>query len=74
MVFKRFILLIISSISIFAESGVGININKYDLELEGTIDSRNLEMMEGNPSIFLGDFNLIKIWGVFWGNKKDIDR
>ncbi len=61
MVFKRFILLIISSISIFAESGVGININKYDLELEGTIDSRNLEMMEGNPSIFLGDFNLINV-------------
>ncbi len=55
MVFKKIYTLIISSISFFRDWS-RYKYNKYDLDLEGTIDSRNLEMMEGNPSIFLGDF------------------
>jgi hypothetical protein len=52
--------LIISGI-VFAQSGVGINVNKDDLEVEGTIDSRNLAMLQTSSTIFLGDFNFINI-------------
>jgi len=59
---KKVISLLILFLGVaFGESGVGININRYDLEIEGTIDSRNLLITQDSPSIFLGDFNFINI-------------
>ncbi len=52
---------LITSGIIFAQSGVGINVNKNDLEIEGTIDSRNLAMLQTSSTIFLGDFDFINI-------------
>ncbi|MCK4441829.1 MAG: hypothetical protein KAU90_07460 [Sulfurovaceae bacterium] len=46
---------------LFAQSGVGINVNKNDLELEGTLDSRNLAVLQNSSTIYLGDFNFISI-------------
>jgi len=58
---KVILFLVVVGGVLVAESGVGININRYDLEVEGTIDSRNLLIMQDSPSIFLGDFNFINI-------------
>ncbi len=46
---------------LLAESSAGININETDLEIEGTIDSRNLASMQTSSTIFQVDFNLINI-------------
>ena len=46
---------------IYADSGAGINVNRDDLEIEGTLDSRNLAMLQTSSTIFLGDFNFINI-------------
>ena len=45
----------------YAESSIGINVNRDDLEIEGTLDSRNLAMLQTSSTIFLGDFNFINI-------------
>jgi len=52
---------LITSYTVFAQSAAGINVNKDDLEIEGTLDSRNLAMLQTSSTIFLGDFNLINI-------------
>jgi hypothetical protein len=46
---------------LFAQSGVGINVTEDDLELEGTLDSRNLAIFQTSSTIFLGDFNFINV-------------
>ncbi len=43
------------------ESGFGININKYDLEMEGTLDSKNLAIMQDSDQSFVLDFNFINV-------------
>jgi hypothetical protein len=52
---------IITSGLLLAQSGVGINVNEDDLEIEGTLDSRNLAMLQTSSTIYLGDFNFINI-------------
>jgi hypothetical protein len=42
-----------------AQSGVGINVNANDLEIEGTLDSRNLALLQTSSTVYLGDFNFI---------------
>jgi len=60
--FKKIILSsIIASGVVLAQSGVGININENDLEIEGTLDSRNLAFLQTSSTIYLGDFNFINI-------------
>jgi len=44
---------------LLAESGVGLNINEKDLELEGVLDSRNLEALQTSSSIFQADVNFL---------------
>jgi len=64
--FKKIIIgSIIASGVLFAQSGVGINVNQDDLEIEGTLDSRNLAYLQTSSTIYLGDFNFI--------NKEDND-
>jgi hypothetical protein len=58
--FKKIIMSsIIASGVLFAQSGIGININQNDLEIEGTLDSRNLAFLQTSSTIYLGDFNFI---------------
>jgi len=60
--FKKIIISSIVTIGVLlAQSGVGINVNKNDLELEGTLDSRNLAVLQNSSTIYLGDFNFISI-------------
>ena len=46
---------------LMAESGVGININEKDLEIEGIIDSRNLAALQTSSTIYQADLNFINI-------------
>jgi len=48
-----------TSAVLFAESGVGININEYDLELEAVLDSRNLEALQTSSTIYQADVNFL---------------
>jgi hypothetical protein len=50
-----------TSVLLLAESGVGININEKDLELEGIIDSRNLAALQTSSTIFQADLNFLNI-------------
>lgn len=50
-----------TSALLLAESGVGININEKDLEVEGLIDSRNLAALQTSSTIFQGDFNFLNV-------------
>ena len=50
-----------TSAILLAESGVGVNINKEDLELEGIIDSRNLAALQTSSTIFQLDLNFLNI-------------
>ena len=50
-----------TSALLMAESGVGININKENLELEGTLDSRNLEAFQTTSTRYEADFNFLNI-------------
>ena len=47
------------SILLLAESGIGININEKDLEIEGILDSRNLEAFQTSSTIFQADVNFL---------------
>ena len=42
-----------------AESGVGLNINENDLEIDGVLDSRNLEALQTSSTIFQADVNFL---------------
>ena len=44
---------------LLAESGIGLNINEQDLEIEGIIDSRNLEALQTSSSIYQADVNFL---------------
>ena len=50
-----------TSALLLAESGVGININNEDLELEGIIDSRNLAALQTTSTIYQADVNFLNI-------------
>ena len=50
---------IIASTLLVAESGVGLNINEQDLEIEGVIDSRNLAALQTSSTIFQADVNFL---------------
>ena len=72
--FKKILFTTVStSLILFAESGVGININNKDLELEGIIDSRNLAALQTSSTIYQADLNFInadsddKLFGVGLG-------
>lgn len=44
---------------LMAESGIGININEQDLEVEAILDSRNLEALQTSSTVFQADFNFL---------------
>jgi len=50
---------ILGSTLLLAESGVGLNINEEDLELEGILDSRNLAALQTSSTIFQADVNFL---------------
>jgi len=50
---------LLTSAILFAESGVGLNINENDLELEGILDSRNLEALQTSSTIYQADVNFL---------------
>ena len=50
-----------TSTLLMAESGVGININDEDLEIEGVLDSRNLAALQTSSTIYQADFNFLNI-------------
>lgn len=50
-----------TSVLLLAESGVGININEDDLELEGVLDSRNLAALQTSSTIYQADMNFINV-------------
>ncbi len=58
--FKKiaFVILCISSL-LFAESGVGLNINEKDLEITGVLDSRNLAALQTSSAIYQADANFL---------------
>ena len=54
---KTIITTLLSSALLVAESGVGININEDDVELEAVLDSRNLEALQTSSTLYQADFN-----------------
>ncbi|CAA6822223.1 MAG: Unknown protein [uncultured Sulfurovum sp.] len=50
---------LVTSAILFAESGVGLNINENDLEVEAILDSRNLEALQTSSTIYQADFNYL---------------
>jgi len=50
---------LITTAFLLAESGVGVNINQKDLELEGVLDSRNLEALQTSSTVYQADFNFL---------------
>ena len=50
-----------TSALLMAESGVGININDEDLEVEGVLDSRNLAALQTSSTVYQADFNFLNI-------------
>lgn len=56
---KTVISTLLASSLLLAESGGGININEKDVEIEGTVDSRNLQAFQTSSTIFLADFNFL---------------
>ena len=46
---------------LLAQSGAGINVNEDDFEIEGTLDSRNLQALQTSSTIYLADFNFINV-------------
>jgi hypothetical protein len=60
--FKKIVIsTLLSSAILFAESGVGLNINEKDLEIEGIIDSRNLAALQTTSTIYQADLNFLNI-------------
>ncbi|CAA6801323.1 MAG: Unknown protein [uncultured Sulfurovum sp.] len=56
---KTVITTLLSSTILLAESGIGININEHDLEIEGVLDSRNLEALQTSTTVYQADVNLL---------------
>jgi hypothetical protein len=60
--FKKIVTMaLFTSTLLLAESGVGININEKDLEIEGVLDSRNLEALQTSSTIFQIDANFLNV-------------
>jgi hypothetical protein len=58
--FKKVVIsTLISSTILFAESGVGLNINEEDLEIEAVLDSRNLAALQTSSTIYQADVNFL---------------
>lgn len=51
--------MLVSSAVLLAESGVGINVNEQDLELEAVLDSRNLAALQTSNTIYQVDLNFL---------------
>jgi len=67
-----------SSVVLFAESGVGLNINEKDLEVEAVLDSRNLEALQVSSTIYQADVNFLnaderKLLGVGIGATNKVE-
>jgi len=61
-VLKKFLITSLCTSSLLlAQSGAGINVNEDDFEIEGTLDSRNLQALQTSSTIFLADFNFINV-------------
>ena len=58
---KTIIAIFLTSTILFAESGVGININEDDVEIEAILDSRNLKALQTSSTIYQADFNFLKV-------------
>lgn len=59
---KKFLITSLCTSSLLlAQSGAGINVNEDDFEIEGTLDSRNLQALQTSSTIFLADFNFINV-------------
>lgn len=56
---KLMISTLLSSALLFAESGIGLNINAQDLEVEALLDSRNLEALQTSSTIYQADVNYL---------------
>ena len=56
---KTIVTTLLSSAILFAESGVGININEDDVEVEGLLDSRNLAALQTSSTVYQADFNFL---------------
>lgn len=56
---KTIVVTLLSSAILLAESGAGININNKDVEVEGTLDSRNLAALQTTSTIYQADFNFL---------------
>jgi len=52
---------LLTSSILFAESGVGLNINEKDLEIEGILDSRNLQALQTSSTIYQADVNFLNV-------------
>jgi len=50
-----------ASTMLMAQSGAGINVNEDDVEIEATIDSRNIAALHTSSTIYLADFNFLNI-------------
>jgi len=48
-----------TSALLLAESGVGLNVNEKDLEIEGVLDSRNLKALQTSSTIYQIDANFL---------------
>ena len=60
--FKKIVTMaLFTSTLLLAESGVGININEKDLEIEGVLDSRNLEALQTSSTVFQIDANFLNV-------------
>ena len=73
---KTIITTLLSSAILLAESGVGLNINEKDVEVEGILDSRNLAALQTTSTIYQADVNFLNAdnekligAGVFATNK-----
>lgn len=58
---KSILLSLMSATLLFAETGAGININEDDMELEATLDSRNLAFMQNTSTILQAESNILNI-------------
>jgi hypothetical protein len=52
---------LVASTLLMAESGAGININEEDVEIEATLDSRNLAALQTSSTVYEADFNFLNI-------------
>ncbi|CAA6809706.1 MAG: Unknown protein [uncultured Sulfurovum sp.] len=57
---KTIVTTLLSSAVLLADSGVGININEDDLEIEAVLDSRNLEALQTSSTIYQADVNFLR--------------